>query len=177
MKSYAGYVHFPPGTLSEVKQDQFYPIHQFFWFFESRKDPQNAPLVIWVDGGSGTSALVGMFSGSGPCLVQIDSNSTTLNPWSWNNEVNMLYIDQPNQVGFSYDSILNGTMDLTLGALISLESQDVRPPQNNTFLIGKFPSQDSARTANTTNNAARSLWLFSQVWLREVCLACLFRDG
>lgn len=44
---------------------------------------------------------MGALSENGPCFVNKDSNSTYLNPWSWNNEVNMLYIDQPVQVGFS----------------------------------------------------------------------------
>lgn len=177
MKSYAGYVHLPPGTLSDVQQDQFYAIHQFFWFFESRKDPQNAPLAIWLSGGTGYSALVGMFGGNGPCYVNINSNSTTVNPWSWNNEVNMLYIDQPNQAGFSYDEVVTGTLDFNLGIYTSLDPQDVIPQQNDTFLVGKFPSLDPEATANTTTNAARALWLFAQVWFQEVRLIFTFLDG
>lgn len=170
MKSYAGYVYLPPETLSDVQQDQFYAIHQFFWFFESRKDPENAPLAIWINGGSGFSTLVGMFGGNGPCLVNIDSNSTTLNPWSFNNEVNILYIDQPNQAGFSYDKITTGTLDLSQLIYTSLDPQDDVPQQNDTLLVGKFPSLDQDSTANTTTNAARALWVFAQVWLQEVCL-------
>lgn len=167
MKSYAGYVNLPPGTLSDVNQDQFYSIRQFFWFFESRKDPENAPLAIWLSGGSGYSALVGMFSGNGPCTVNIDSNSTTLNPWSWNNEVNILYIDQPNQVGFSYDKIASGIFDLGQSTYTLLEPNEDVPQQNDTVLVGKFPSLNQQSTANTTTNAARALWLFTQVWFQE----------
>ena len=168
MKSYAGYVHLPPGTLSDVQQDQFFPIHQFFWFFESRKDPEIAPFVFWFYGGSGSSSLVGMFGGNGPCTVRIDSNSTSLNPWSWNNEANILNIDQPNQVGFSYDIIGTGTVDMNWKEMLWLDPNEPIPQQNDTFLVGKLPSQDPAATANTTTNAARALWVFSQVWLQEV---------
>ena len=45
--------------------------------------------------------MMGLLQENGPCFVGRDSNSTYLNPYSWNNEVNMLYIDQPVQVGFS----------------------------------------------------------------------------
>jgi carboxypeptidase C (cathepsin A) len=47
----------------------------------------------------------------GPCYINDDANSTTLNPWSFNNEANVLYIDQPVQTGFSYDVLINGTLD------------------------------------------------------------------
>lgn len=167
MKSYAGYVHLPPGTLSDVQQHQPDPINQFFWFFESRKDAKNAPLVIWASGAVGNSALVGLFAGNGPCLVQVDSNSTTINPWSWNNEVNMLYLEQPSQAGFSYDRIIAGTYDLVQGAVAVLDDTHEVPPQNDTFLVGKFSSQDDQTISNTTTNAARALWLFTQEWLQE----------
>ena len=51
VKGYAGYVHLPPNTLQDVYFPQPYPINTFFWYFESRKDPANAPLVIWLNGG------------------------------------------------------------------------------------------------------------------------------
>ncbi|KAM3418286.1 hypothetical protein BST61_g4287 [Cercospora zeina] len=57
-----------------------------FWYFESRKDPANAPLVIWMNGGPGSSSMLGLLAGNGSCTVNSDSNSTTLNPWSWNND-------------------------------------------------------------------------------------------
>lgn len=44
---------------------------------------------------------MGALAENGPCFVNADSNSTYLNPWSWNNEVNYLVLDQPNEVGFS----------------------------------------------------------------------------
>ena len=92
VKSYAGYVYLPPNSLNETSENQNYPINTFFWFFESRKDPVNAPLAIWLNGGPGGSSLLGLLEENGPCFAGKDSNSTYLNPWSWNNEVNMLYI-------------------------------------------------------------------------------------
>lgn len=159
-------VHLPPNTLDDVDEYQNYTINTFFWFFESRNDPANAPLSIWMNGGPGSSSMVGLFQEIGPCMINDDSNSTTLNPWAWNNEVNMLYIDQPNQVGFSYDIPSNGT---TNQVEVTLEDfANGVPEQNNTFYVGTFPSQNPNTTANGTTNAARALWHFAQTWFQEV---------
>lgn len=168
MKSYSGYVHLPPGVLSDVNVEQPYPINTFFWFFESRHDPQNAPLSIWMNGGPGSSSIIGLLQENGPCSVNDDSNSTVLNPWSWNNHVNMLYIDQPNQVGFSYDVPTNGTYSLESGEwdVSGFPGGEV-PEQNSTLYVGTFPSQRDEATANMTENAARSLWQFAQTWFSE----------
>ena len=61
--------------------------------------------------------LIGLFQEHGPCRVNPDSATTVLNPWSFNNEVNMLYIDQPFQTGCSYDVPNNSTIDLVTGEI------------------------------------------------------------
>lgn len=168
VKSYSGYVHLPAGLLADVGVTQNYSINTFFWFFESRKDPANAPLSIWMNGGPGASSMIGLLQENGPCVVNVDSNSTTLNPWSWNNEVNMLYIDQPNQVGFSWDTLTNGTIDQTASdSPVPTNFTDSVPQQNNTYQIGTFPSQNPGNSPNTTGNAARALWHFAQTWFQE----------
>ena len=86
VKSFSGYVHLPPGNLADLGEPNDYPINTFFWFFEARKDPSNAPLAIWMNGGPGSSSMLGLLVENGPCYVNPDSNSTRLSEWSWNNE-------------------------------------------------------------------------------------------
>ncbi|KAI1395449.1 serine carboxypeptidase [Hypoxylon fuscum] len=167
VKSYAGYVHLPPGSLADLGEEQDYPINTFFWFFEARNDPESAPLSIWLNGGPGSSSLYGLFTENGPCYVNSDSNSTTLSQWAWNTDVNMLFLDQPTQVGFSYDTLQNITQDLVTGRVVKLNESDPIPEQNTTLLVGTYPSQSRNQTARGTRNAAIALWHFAQTWFQE----------
>jgi hypothetical protein len=165
VKSYSGYVHIPPNP----EEGRSYPINTFFWFFEARKDPENAPLSLWLQGGPGAPSIPAALGENGPCRVGRDSNSTILNPWSWNNEVNMLYLDQPVQVGFSYDSLINGTIEESASPfLVTPFNATLGSPELNiTHLAGVFPTQKVSNTANTTSTAALAAWHFMQIWIHE----------
>ncbi|KAF1957321.1 alpha/beta-hydrolase [Byssothecium circinans] len=169
VRSYSGYVHLPAGALDDLGvRNQTYEINTFFWFFESRKDPQNAPLSIWMNGGPGSSSMLGLLRENGPCYVNADSNSTYLSEWAWNNEVNMLYLDQPVQVGLSYDTLTNVTVDGSTGTVkVADFSNGTVPEQNNTFYVGTYGSQNRNLTTQGTENSARALWNFAQVWFQE----------
>ncbi|GAB9473942.1 Serine protease family s10 [Globisporangium polare] len=90
-KNDAGYISLPN------KEDAYY----FHWFFESRSSPETDPLVLWLTGGPGSSSLIAMLTENGPCTVLPDL-STQFNNYSWTNEANVIWLDQPTGVGFSY---------------------------------------------------------------------------
>ncbi|OWY96744.1 Serine protease [Phytophthora megakarya] len=75
--------------------------HYFFWYFEARRSPESAPLVLWLTGGPGGSSMLALLTENGPCHVRPDL-STESNPYSWTNEANVIWLDQPTNVGFSY---------------------------------------------------------------------------
>ncbi|KAF2854270.1 alpha/beta-hydrolase [Plenodomus tracheiphilus IPT5] len=168
VRSFSGYVHLPAEALADLGvRNQTYEINTFFWFFESRKDPANAPLSIWMNGGPGSSSMLGLLRENGPCFINSDSNSTYLNEWSWNNEVNMLYLDQPVQVGLSYDKLTNITTNMDTGELEVADFSNGVPAQNASFYVGTYPSQDSNLTTRGSENSARALWHFAQTWFQE----------
>ncbi|CAH1392269.1 unnamed protein product [Nezara viridula] len=73
----------------------------FFWFFPSEKDPKNAPVVLWLQGGPGGSSLFGLFCENGPFFV--DKNITLKErQYSWSRLFNVIYIDNPVGTGFSF---------------------------------------------------------------------------
>lgn len=73
----------------------------FFWLFESKSDPKNDPLIMWLSGGPGCSSQLALFAENGPCTISKDGKSTIPNPYSWHNKANVMWVDQPAGVGFS----------------------------------------------------------------------------
>jgi len=74
----------------------------FYWHFESRNNPEEDPVILWMTGGPGCSSAVALFHENGPCKIDDNHNATFLNPYSWNSNASLIYIDQPVGVGFSY---------------------------------------------------------------------------
>ncbi|KAK2061016.1 serine carboxypeptidase [Colletotrichum caudatum] len=143
-----------------------FPTNMFFWFVGAREPTQ--AMTIWLNGGPGVSSLFGMFTEVGPCEVVekgLDQYETVAREWGWDRASNMLFIDQPNQVGFSYDVATNGSMDL----FNANQSSPPRPVPNSqppiTFLNGTFSSLNVNNTANTTATAAIAIWHMLQAFL------------
>ncbi|XP_065877129.1 serine carboxypeptidase-like 31 [Euphorbia lathyris] len=77
----------------------------FYWFFEATSHPQLKPLVLWLNGGPGCSSVgYGATQEIGPFLVDNDAHGLKFNPYSWNIEANMLFLESPIGVGFSYSN-------------------------------------------------------------------------
>lgn len=171
-KQYTGYISIPPNTLAPISQN--YSINTFFWFIEARQTPESAPLTIWLNGGPGSSSMFGLFNEVGPCeVVQMSDGSygTQMRTFGWDRASNILFIDQPNQVGFSFDTATNASRDLFADELFEPPTSPNSGLPSFMYLNGTFGTANEnsrkpyATTANTTDIAAIATWHFLQTWL------------
>ncbi|XVF88548.1 hypothetical protein PTKIN_Ptkin19aG0059300 [Pterospermum kingtungense] len=94
----------------------------FYWFFEAQCQPEKRPLLLWLNGGPGCSSIgYGQSEELGPFFPQKDGSTLRLNPHSWNKVANLLFVESPIGVGFSYTNTTSDEDDLgdTLTALDS----------------------------------------------------------
>ena len=77
----------------------FFVFHYMFNY--AYEDPDNKPLVLWLNGGPGCSSLDGWANEHGPMQLKEDGKFH-LNEYSWNRAANMIYLESPGDVGFSY---------------------------------------------------------------------------
>ncbi|CAK7340262.1 unnamed protein product [Dovyalis caffra] len=92
-QQYAGYI-----TVDEKQKRVL-----FYYFVEAEIDPATKPLVLWLNGGPGCSSVgAGAFCEHGP--FKPSGEILLKNDYSWNKEANMLYLESPAGVGFSYSA-------------------------------------------------------------------------
>lgn len=93
------------------------PDYLFYWFFGAQNNADTAPLIIWTNGGPGCTAMEGATTEHGPLsLFDIKESCSnggssskcdytlqlSTNTYSWNVHANVLYLDQPRNVGYSF---------------------------------------------------------------------------
>ncbi|XP_076917951.1 serine carboxypeptidase-like 34 [Bidens hawaiensis] len=99
-KQYAGYV-----TVNETHGRAL-----FYWFFEAEESPEKKPLLLWLNGGPGCSSIgYGGMEELGPFVAEKDTFKLRLNNYAWNKAANLLFLESPVGVGFSYT---NTSIDL-----------------------------------------------------------------
>lgn len=119
--SYSGYL-----DVSATKK-----LH--YMFLESQNDPATDPVIMWFNGGPGCSSMLGAFQELGPYLVDPELNPNyQVNPYSWNRNASMLFVESPAGVGFS---IANLTSDKSTNDM--RQSQDAMVALLDWF--SKFP--------------------------------------
>ncbi|XP_071959695.1 lysosomal protective protein-like [Antedon mediterranea] len=111
-----------------------------YWFVESQSKPETDPVTLWMNGGPGCSSLDGMLSELGPFHLRDDGKTVYMNPYSWNNASNVLFLEAPAGVGFSYsDDKKYATNDdeVSMDNYLALQDFFTKFPQfaNNSFYV------------------------------------------
>lgn len=92
IKSYSGYLTVDKGFQSNL----------FFWFFPAASNYSEAPVLLWLQGGPGSSSMFGLFKENGP--LNLEKGKITVRNESWASTHSVLYIDNPVGTGFSFTS-------------------------------------------------------------------------
>ncbi|KAL3651892.1 hypothetical protein CASFOL_004894 [Castilleja foliolosa] len=132
-KQYGGYV-----TVDRKAGRAFY-----YYFVEAQRSHKTLPLLLWLNGGPGCSSLAyGAMQELGPFRVHSDGKTLYKNKYSWNHAANMLFLESPAGVGFSYsnttaDSVSGGDKQTAIDNYVFLLNWLERFPEykNKKFYI------------------------------------------
>ncbi|PWA61651.1 peptidase S10, serine carboxypeptidase, Alpha/Beta hydrolase fold protein [Artemisia annua] len=94
-KQYAGHI-----TVNESAQRAL-----FYYFVESACESSTKPLILWLNGGPGCSSFgMGALTEIGPFGVNPDGKTLYAREFAWNKVANILFLESPAGVGFSYSN-------------------------------------------------------------------------
>ena len=115
LPDYPYYSTFYSGYLNVNSYKQFHYILN-----PSNSNGDKKPLILWLNGGPGCSSLEGWATENGPLKLDSDGNFI-YNEYSWNLVANMLYIESPGNVGYSY---IDSTSDYELEVNDDIVAED-----------------------------------------------------
>lgn len=146
----------------------------FYWFFESQDHNQNAPLILWLQGGPGCSSMLGLFTENGPFELNEDKNGQfqiSSRSITWNEKAHMLFLDQPVGTGYAftkdgrYMTSDKEAASQVLFALVEFYNKHPKLLQNPLFIAGEsygghwVPSVAQAILNNNANKSKTAIHL------------------
>ncbi|XP_050214128.1 serine carboxypeptidase-like 17 [Mercurialis annua] len=87
--------------------DESEEVQLFYYFIKSQRNFKEDPLLLWLTGGPGCSALSGLLYEIGPLTFKVAEYNGSLptlilNPHSWIQAASIIFVDMPVGTGFSY---------------------------------------------------------------------------
>ncbi|XP_019439670.1 PREDICTED: serine carboxypeptidase-like 2 [Lupinus angustifolius] len=82
-------------------------VQAFYYFIQSENNPKEDPILLWLTGGPGCSALSGLVFEIGPFTVKNEEYNGSLptlvlRPHSWTSVSSIVFVDLPVNTGFTY---------------------------------------------------------------------------
>ncbi|CAB9504183.1 Carboxypeptidase Y homolog A [Seminavis robusta] len=72
-----------------------------YWLALAEEDPWNKPTILWLNGGPGSSSILGFLQELGPLLMNATGGLMD-NPYGWTKVANVFALEAPVGVGYSY---------------------------------------------------------------------------
>jgi serine carboxypeptidase-like clade I len=107
---YSGYLNATDGCDTTVNGDYCY-LH--YWLCMAEEDEESdddrpkiaaadKPVVLWLNGGPGSSSVLGLLQENGPLLMSANGVGLMRNPYAWTKVAHLLVLESPIGVGYSY---------------------------------------------------------------------------
>jgi hypothetical protein len=118
-----------------------------------------------MNGGPGSDSILGLLDELGPCRIT-ENLTTTINPWSFSNVSNLLFLSQPVGVGFSYQEVMEGTPHNITGAILTPEMT----PKDSPSVVGRYSALNVTidHPIDTSDAAAIAGWDIVQGFISGV---------
>ena len=116
--------------------------HLHYWMTESQSDPDNSPLVIWMNGGPGCSSLDGLLYELGPIHVFDNGTLWDNSQNAWNGKANTLFLEAPVCVGFSFEDGSN-SCSMNDNSTVRLIPLSILPSHMMTHLVVTRQADDN----------------------------------
>jgi carboxypeptidase C (cathepsin A) len=108
----------------------------FYWYVESQGNPATDPVIFWTNGGPGCSGIYAFAVEHGPFYIN-KNGKLFENPYSWNKRANMLYVESPAGVGYSFSDFKD-----------DYKTGDAETALDNYLLIRQFLDRFPERQSN-----------------------------
>jgi hypothetical protein len=100
---YSGFLDATEGCDTTVN-GEYCKLH--YWLAAAEGDScfcdDSKPVILWLNGGPGSSSVVGFLQEMGPLLINAKGDGLMQNPYAWTKVAHLFILESPVGVGFSH---------------------------------------------------------------------------